>query len=143
MADLNPTEASVTKLSTGVSTKSGTMEASTSCLPAQLILKNDAGTYILASNATIAAADLVGNGGGMAVSIGTAGKNVDFINKAGTEVELGISVTENTWFAVSANAGNIAALGDVASGKAIQYVGYGNSSNKFVYYPIKTNTTKS
>ena len=68
-------------------------------------------------------------------------KNVDFVDRAGTEIELGISVTPNEWFAVSATGGKIAPLGDLSSGQAVQYVGYGNKEGKFVYYPVKTNET--
>ena len=96
---------------------------------------------VLAVNDTIQSADLNKSRSGIAVSGGVSEKNVDFVDRAGTEIELGISVTPNEWFAVSATGGKIAPLGDLSSGQAVQYVGYGNKEGKFVYYPVKTNET--
>ena len=142
MAVVVPVAADVKKLSLGVTTQNGTMEASTTCVQADLVIANASGTYILAVNTTVDAANISASGG-LALAAADAGKNVDFVNAVGTEIDLGASLTEGTWYVVSSTAGKIEPFADLLAGEAIQFVGYGNTNNNLVYYPIKTNETKS
>lgn len=137
-----PVAADVKKLTSGVSTQNGTMEASTACVQADLVVLNSAGTYVLAVNTTVDAAD-ISSSGGLALAAADAGKNVDFVNAIGTEIDLGASLTEGTWYVVSSTAGKIEPFADLTTGDAIQFVGYGNTNNNLTYYPIKTSETKS
>jgi hypothetical protein len=140
MANLVPVAGSVKKLTNNVQTLSQKVSEGVTISPGDLIIKGPDGA-VLAVNDTIQSADLNKSRSGIAVSGGVSEKNVDFVDRAGTEIELGISVTPNEWFAVSATGGKIAPLGDLSSGQAVQYVGYGNKEGKFVYYPVKTNET--
>lgn len=137
-----PVAADVKKLTSGVSTQSGTMEASTTCVQADLVITNSSGAYVLAVNTTVDAAD-ISSSGGLALAASDAGKNVDFVNGIGTEIDLGTSLTEGTWYVVSGTAGKIESFSDLSSGEAIQFVGYGNTNGNLIYYPIKTSEIKS
>ena len=142
MAVVTPVAADVKKLSSGVQTQNGTMEASTSAVQADLVIRNSSGTYVLAVNTTVDGAD-ISTSGGLALAAADAGKNVDFVSTVGTEVDLGVTLTENAWYVVSSTAGKMEPIADLSSGDAVQYVGYGNKAGNLIYNPVKTSETKS
>jgi hypothetical protein len=140
MAALAPVPVDVKKLTSGVTTNSGTMEASTSATQGELIIQNANGTYQLAINTSISNADVSGSGG-IVLSPAAAGKTVDYVSSIGCEIDLGVTVTANEWYCVGSVAGSIVPMGDLASGQAVQYVGYGNKDQKLIWYPVKANET--
>lgn len=140
MAALAPVPVDVKKLTAGISTSTGTMEASTSAAQGDLIIKNSGGTFQKAINSSIANADVSSNGG-VVLSPAAAGKSVDYVASIGCEIDLGVTVTANEWYCVGSVAGSIVPMGDLASGQAVQYVGYGNKDQKLIWYPVKVNET--
>ena len=130
-------QALITIVTAGKRTKTGT-GGETMVAGDVVYLDSATGKYKKAANGDSATAVIAG----VLLAPSADGKHCVFAYEDGTELAIGSSATENTWYTVSSTAGNIHPVADLASDEYLSWLGYGNGTN-LILRIINTGTTKS
>lgn len=80
---------------------------------------------------------------GVAIQPSSDGKGISYLGTNGTIVDLGTTLTEDTWYVISSTAGVIEPVADSSSGDYRSWVGYGNPDGNLVMYIINTGLQKT
>ena len=80
---------------------------------------------------------------GIAIQPSTDGKGIVFIGQEGAVVDVGATLTEDTWYTLSSTAGSMEPVADSSSGDYRSWIGYGNPDGNLVLYIINTGLQKS
>ena len=138
MADVTPGGADVTLVTANKRASNGIGGAT---LGAGAFVYLDTGTsrYKGAINSSAAAAKCAG----VLLDPTTDGNNCTFASQEGSEIDLGATLTEGTWYCISSTAGKIHPFADLASAEQLVWVGYGNSSGNLMLYIINNTETKA
>ena len=71
------------------------------------------------------------------------GKGITYYSKNGTVIDLGATLTEDTWYIVSSTAGAIEPVADSTSGDYRTWLGFGDPDGNLVMWIIATGRTKT
>ena len=129
MAVVTITPANIEKVD-DATLSSGTLEASTTTAGGELIRSTSTG-YVKADASSLTSATIAG----IAWSKGSVGKQIDFFNSVGKEVDIGATLTEGIIYVVSGTAGAIEPYADLSTGERAYMVGIGMPSTNLKYLP--------
>lgn len=136
MADVTVTTGDVAIITASKKERGGTGGAT---LTAGQIIYQDGNKFkgAVNSSATLAAAK------GILLTPTADNRRCTYAYENGTEIDIGATLTEGTWYCVSSTAGNIHPFADLASGEQLVWVGYGNSDGNLMMWIINDGEVKS